>query len=409
MTIERVGLRFAYGMGASLLLLNCAASVTGGRDDGGREDGAVTTRDTGVGRDATLQQDVGPIGRDATGVDAIVGPESGGPDVVIPPRDAGVPGDPTGPWRMTLFRFSLLGNPTQISDTNRSIPADPMGRYRVNGTLDIRADRLALSWGILRNDHFFVSDPSVDLDQGYSGTAAYFSGRLDRDAQRFFVGAFSLDYVFDSPNVLSLRSEREGWSALFVRDMPTAAPLMPNVVFEGQALQIDPATSDPFVRPRVTLLWDVPGSAEFIESSAVDFNLGAGGGAALFRMSLPNVPAGAMGMIGGTTVAFAHICVYDDVDRNGRFGSSMVGGVGPDIPRGISPIGIAVRGSAAGTGTFSESPFRLLQSGWQFVNVERDSEPRPAVLVPYSNTNPVRPDVVINDTPVRRRILDLLP
>jgi hypothetical protein len=87
----------------------------------------------------------------------------------------------------------------------------------------------------------------------------------------------------------------------------------------------------------------------------------------------------------------------------------MVGGTGPDVPRGVSPIGVAVHMGGAADATFDASPFRLLKPGWQFVNVERNSDPRPAVLVPYSMTNPIRPDVPVSETPVRRRILDIIP
>jgi hypothetical protein len=320
-----------------------------------------------------------------------------------------VVGNARGEWRLTTFRFSLDGVPTQITDSNRSLPSDPTGRWRVNGTLDVRSDRLAFSWSVLRNDHALVSDATVDVDEGYSATAQYWNGSLDDRGNRFVVGAFSLDFSFVTPNILQLSSARDGWSALFAREPRVALPSSSSMTFEGQAQQISVATSDPFVRARAALLWDRPGSTTTIESSAADLSFGGGGVQALYRMSIPAVPAGAEGMVDGVRVAFAHIVVYDDVDRSGTFNSSMVGGTGPDILRGVSPIGVAVRFSGTPSAMFDESPFRLLKEGWQFVNVERNSDPRPAVLIPYAMNNPLRPDVPISETPVRRRILDLLP
>jgi hypothetical protein len=126
-------------------------------------------------------------------------------------------------------------------------------------------------------------------------------------------------------------------------------------------------------------------------------------------MVLPSIPDNAFGLVGGNRVAFAHLVIYDDVDRSGAFNSSMAGGMGPDIVRGVSPIGVGVLLGGRPDPSFATSPFRLLKDGWQFVNVERNSDPRPAVLVPYAMSNPVRPDIPVSETAVRRRILDLVP
>lgn len=357
-------------------------------------------------------------------IDSGVAPRDGGApvDTGVPPTDSGVSldsglppldggtirGDARGEWRMTTFRFNLNGVATQLTDTNRSLPGDPANRYRINGTVDITSNRLAFAWGVLRNDHAFVSDPMVDIDEGYSLTAFYWNGMLDDVGQRFITGAVSLDYSFDAPNVLRLSSSREGWTALFVRDPRTALPVLPGMAMDGTALQISASTSDPFVAPRVALLWDVAGSAELEETSSTPVAFSGGGVVATYRMIVPAVGMRSLRTVGGVTVAFAHIVIYDDVDRSTRFNSSMAGGTGPDILRGVSPIGVAVRTSGAPDASFQDSPFRLLKEGWQFVNVERNSEPRPAVLVPYAMSNPVRPDVPVSETAVRRRILDLL-
>jgi hypothetical protein len=328
----------------------------------------------------------------------------------VPPReDGGQIFSPVGTWRLTSFRFIMMGSETVITDQNRSIPADPTGRYRVNGTLDVALDHVAFAWGVLRSDHFFVANPMIDVDNGYSGTAFYLDGTLDIATGRFSAGAFSLELFATSNNVVTLRSMRDGWVATFNRDPLQALPLGATMNFEGSAQQIAAEVSDPFVQPRVALLWDRPGSNDWIETNGANFvfNAGVFGG---YRMALTTVPPGAFGTVDGVRVAYAYITVYDDVDRNGMFNSSMVGGVGPDVPRGVSPIAIAVRdGAGVGGDVFAESPFRLLRIGWQFVNIERDSNPQPAVLVPYAMTNPVRPDVPVSETPQRRRFLDLLP
>jgi hypothetical protein len=159
----------------------------------------------------------------------------------------------------------------------------------------------------------------------------------------------------------------------------------------------------------VGLLWDLPGSARVAETSSSDLAFSGGGVLATYRMALPSIAPGAEAVVNGVRLAVAHIVVYDDVDRNGRFDSAMAGGTGPDIPRGVSPIGVAVHLGGTPDPMFDSTPFRLLKPGWQFVNVERNSDPRPAVLVPYAMANPIRPDVPVSETRVPRRILDLVP
>jgi hypothetical protein len=342
-------------------------------------------------------------------------------DRPVPPRDAAedraspppppsdVVGNARGEWRLSTFRFSLMGAPTQITDVNRSLPSDPSGRWRVNGTLDVRSDRLAFSWAVLRNDHAYVSDPSLEVDEGYSATAFYWNGSLDDRNQRFVVGTFSLDFGFERENVLRMSSERDGWTAVFVREPRAAAPSGSAMTLEGFATQISASTSDRFVRPRVALLWDLPEGSRVLESAASDLAFGGGGVAASFRMTLPSIPAGAVGVVDGVRVAFAHVLVYDDVDRNGVFDSTFEGGTGTDVVRGVSPIAIAANLGGTPGAAFDEGPFRLLKPGWQFVNVERNSDPRPAVLIPYTMNNPLRPDVPVSETRVSRRILNLVP
>jgi hypothetical protein len=402
---------------ALALLTGCGASVRA------ESDGGSSVRDSSIVRgDASLIDRVDPpldsgviTQPDATmGLDVVFPPPPDvvfppPPDVMFPPFEAGVRGDARGEWRMTTFRFNLNGTPAQLTDTNRTLSGDPVNRYRVNGTLDVTSNQLAFAWGVLRNDHAFVSDPSVEIDEGYSLTAFMWGGTLDDAAQRFVSGAVSLDFTFDSANVLRLSSARDGWTALFVREMRTAAALAPGQTLDGVALQISPPTSDAFVRPRVALLWDLPRGAAVAEAASSNVTFGAGNTAATYRMVLPSIPDNAFGIVGGARVAFAHLVIYDDVDRSGSFNSSMAGGTGPDIVRGVSPIGVGVRLGARPDPSFATSPFRLLKEGWQFVNVERNSDPRPAVLVPYAMSNPVRPDIPVSETAVRRRILDLVP
>ncbi|MFO0560525.1 MAG: hypothetical protein U0269_21095 [Polyangiales bacterium] len=398
---------------SAILLAACGASVRADQDGGSTTpDGTAPRTDATVRDTSVVPIDSGVAPRDGGApVDTGVPPTDSGVslDSGLPPLDGGtIRGDARGEWRMTTFRFNLNGVATQLTDTNRSLPGDPANRYRINGTVDITSNRLAFAWGVLRNDHAFVSDPMVDIDEGYSLTAFYWNGMLDDVGQRFITGAVSLDYAFDAPNVLRLSSSREGWTALFVRDPRTALPVLPGMAMDGTALQISASTSDPFVAPRVALLWDVAGSAELEETSSTPVAFSGGGVVATYRMIVPAVGMRSLRTVGGVTVAFAHIVIYDDVDRSTRFNSSMAGGTGPDILRGVSPIGVAVRTSGAPDASFQDSPFRLLKEGWQFVNVERNSEPRPAVLVPYAMSNPVRPDVPVSETAVRRRILDLL-
>jgi hypothetical protein len=397
---------------SALLLAACGASVRAEQDGGSTATDVTSPRMDATIRDGGVPPiDSGMVGRDGGGsADSGVLIDTGVPtDSGLPPLDGGtIRGDARGEWRLTTFRFSLNGAPTQLTDTNRSLPGDPANRYRINGTVDITSNRLAFAWGVLRNDHAFISDPMVDIDEGYSLTAFYWNGMLDDVGQRFVTGAVSLDYSFDGPNVLRLSSSREGWTALFVRDTRTALPVLPGMLMDGSALQISASTSDPFVAPRVALLWDVAGSAELEESASTPVVFSPGGVVATYRMIVPALAMRGLRTVGGVTVAFAHIVIYDDVDRSTRFNSSMAGGAGPDIVRGVSPIGVAVRTSGAPDATFQDSPFRLLKEGWQFVNVERNSEPRPAVLIPYAMNNSVRPDVPVSETAVRRRILDLL-
>lgn len=397
---------------SALCLAACGASVRAEQDSGSsRPDGTVPRADAAQPDGGVVPFDTGVVVRDGGGglIDSGVLIDTGvATDASVVPDSGTIRGEARGEWRMTTFRFNLNGIPTQLTDTNRSLPGDPANRYRINGTLDITSNRLAFAWGVLRNDHAFISDPSVDIDEGYSLTAFYWNGMLDAVGQRFVTGAVSLDYSFDAPNVLRLSSAREGWTALFVRDARTALPAMTNMVLDGSALQISPTTSDPFVAPRVALLWDVGGSAEVDEASSTPVVFSPGGVVATYRMTVPSLSMRAIRPVGSTLVAFAHVVIYDDVDRSGRFNSSMAGGTGPDILRGVSPVGIGIRLVGPTDAMFEASPFRLLKEGWQFVNVERNSEPRPAVLIPYAMSNPVRPDVPVSETAVRRRILDLL-
>lgn len=389
-------------------LVGCGASVRAQNGDGGgsRPDGSLP--------DASSPTDARPPLFDVPTpppVDVVLPPIDVPPGADVPnPPDVMIAGEARGEWRLTTFRFDLMGAPAQLNDTNRTLPGDPINRYRVNGTLDIRDDRLAFAWAVLRNDHAMISDPSVSIDEGYSATAFYWNGRLDSANRRFVTGAIGLDYAFETPDILRLSSEREGWVALFRRELRTALPAM-TMRFEGQALQISAGTSDPFVRARAGLLWDLPGGSQTIESSSADLSFGGGGVQATYTLELPGpatsssgpVPFAALTTVNGVRVAWAHLVVYDDVDRSGRYTP------GSDVIRGVSPLGIAVRLDGTPDPMFDFTPFRLLKQGWQFVNVERNSEPRPAVLIPYAMTNPMRPDVPINDTPVRTRILDLLP
>lgn len=396
-------------------LVGCGASVRAQNGDGGNAmDGsrpdASPPLDARNGPDATPVDIVTPPFDVPIGVDVPSRPDATGPDVMIS-------GDARGEWRLTTFRFDLMGAPAMLNDTNRTLPGDPINRYRVNGTLDIRDDRLAFAWAVLRNDHALISDPTVDIDEGYSATAFFWNGRLDSANRRFVTGAIALDFAFETPDILRLSSERDGWVALFRRELRTALPAMMTVRADGQALQISAGTSDPFVRARAALLWDLPGSAQTLETSSADLSFGGGGVQATYVLELPGpassssgpVPFGAITTVAGVRVAWAHVIVYDDVDRNARFNSSMAGGSGPDIVRGVSPIAIAVRLDGTPDAMFDSTPFRLLKPGWQYVNVERNSDPRPAVLIPYAMNNPMRPDVPISETAVRRRILDLLP
>jgi hypothetical protein len=414
-----------FGIFASIALstlVGCGASV---RAQGG--DGSVV--DTGVRFDGSRPDVIAPPFDAPQPVDVPVVPV----DVVIPPFDvpigADVPrppdvivpdvminGDARGEWRLTTFRFNLMGAPAQLTDMNRSLPGDPVGRYRVNGTLDIRDDRLAFAWAVLRNDHALISDPTVDIDEGYSATAFFWNGRLDNMARRFTTGAIGLDFAFETPDILRLSSDREGWVALFRREPRTTYPVTMVTRIDGQGLQISAGTSDPFVRARAALLWDLPSTSVPFESISADLSFGGGGVQATYVLDVPGpaiaagpIPTGAITIVNGVRVAWAHIVVYDDVDRSGRFNSSMAGGTGPDILRGVSPIGIGVRLDGTPDPMFDQTPFRLLKPGWQYVNVERNSDPRPAVLIPYAMNNPLRPDVPISETAVRRRILDLLP
>jgi hypothetical protein len=399
------------GLAHLAICAGCGVSVSGRLDAGLASDGSIRADASGTGLDARSA-----AGDGATGVDRVNPPadRTSPPSDVLeerpsPPPPSDVPGDARGEWRLTTFRFSLMGAPTQITDVNRSLPSDPAGRWRINGILDVRSDRMALSWAILRNDHAFVSDPTVEIDEGYSATAFYWNGMLDDRNQRFVVGAFSLDFGFERENVLRLSSTRDGWTAVFVREPRLAAPSGSSMTLEGVATQVSVSTSDRFTQARVAVLWDLPAGARFLESSGAELAFSGGGVNASYRLVLPSIPAEAVGTAGGARVAFGQLVVYDDVDRNGRFDSALEGGMGPDIVRGVSPIALAANLGGTPTAAFDEGPFRLLKPGWQFVNVERNSDPRPAVLVPYAMTNPLRPDIPVSETRASRRILNLLP
>lgn len=386
----------------------CGASVRA-QDEGGARADAVA-RDVAIGVDQSAppsdviapQPDGSVSPPDATVRDTGVATDAG-PST----PDASLTGNARGEWRMTEFRFNLNGNPASVTETNRAFPGDLLNRYRINGTLDVTDRSLAFAWGPLRNDHAYVNDPTVEIDEGYSLTAFYWNGALDDRAQRFVFGAISLDFAFDAPDVLRLSSTREGWVALFAREPRTALPIIPLRRMTGFAEFVSASTSDRFVAPRASLLWDLPGGSRTLENGSTAVTLGATRGT--YALNVPDVPMMALAPLHGVTVAFAHIIIYDDVDGSRGFNSSMAGGAGPDIVRGVSPIGVAIRIGATPDSSFASSPFRLLKEGWQFVNVERNSEPRPAVLVPYAMGNPVSPDVPIAETAVRRRVLDLIP
>lgn len=394
-------------MACSALLSACGASVRA-QDDGG-------IRVDAVARDATVGVDQSsPPADSATPPDGAVSmPDASASDTGVSSDsgpstpDATVVGNARGEWRMTEFRFNLNGTPASVSETNRAFPGDLLNRYRINGTLDVTDRSLAFAWGPLRNDHAYVNDSTVEIDEGYSLTAFYWNGTLDDRAQRFVFGAISLDFAFESADVLRLSSPREGWIALFARDARTALPLAPVRRMTGFAEFVSASTSDRFTAPRAALLWDLTGGTNTLESGSVAVSLGATRGTYAFSMA--EVPMLAFAGVHGVSIAFAHIVIYDDVDGSRTFNSSMTGGTGPDILRGVSPIGVAIRQGDSPTAGFATSPFRLLKNGWQFVNVERNSEPRPAVLIPYAMNNPVSPDVPIAETAVRRRVLDLIP
>ncbi len=310
-----------------------------------------------------------------------------------------------GRWRLVSVDINAPGSTVHLTDTNMPI-AGTMAVGRANGQLTLEANRFALAYGVLANDHFLMRQDAATYAAAISAGGASAAGTLTGLTFAIAGGTASLTWTTNTDGTISNTDMSTGNVTTWAR---AAAPTATTALLaEGMAARYRPATAMPLMRPRVALAWDNAGGPGRTMSNDAPLTFGATG-FATYSVNVASIPPAAIGDIGGTQIAIAYIVVYDDLDSSNSFTPSVGDGGAGDMLRGISPVGIAYRSMDPASAAFSVSSLRDIGPGYQFVDFHVDFSSRSIGVLPFDPTHVVAPDIVVDVGPVTVAFPDLVP
>lgn len=325
------------------------------------------------------------------------------PDVPIPydaptPIDVGL-GSIEGTYRLVGYDTpDGDGGVLHVTDTNVPITSgDVTYDIRGNGMLFLTSTRISEALGFLLNDHFYVSDTSMDAASSFSAYGFAAPGTLAGTTFSIFTMSLMFERNADGTivQVDTTAGTRVTWAPTSV------SPGVTSIAIEGEAQLWHSTMSAPFVAPRVALAWDRPGfstGASFDNDAPIAFGPF---NAANYTIRVASPPPDAVGAIGGTLVGLGYPIVYDDTNRNGRFDP------GVDSLRGVGSVAVGWRSGVAST-LFARSGLREMEEGLQMVDVHADYGTGRLGVTPYDGTSPTPPDVAVDIGPTPTAIPDIV-
>jgi hypothetical protein len=329
---------------------------------------------------------------------------SDGGDAPVPSVDGGEAGVTSlaGTWRLVRLETRTAENrPLTLTDSNTTV-SSPGGSYfaRANGMLFLSDTRLSLTSAILVNDHLGV-DQNATTDESVSAYGIAVPGSLAQ--QSFSIpGAPSILFVRNADGTITQQpgtanDARMTWARV---DGLVASGAVGGL---GVAVRVSPGgVFEPGTALRVTLAWDLPGSAGVTLTHDAPLTFLPHGYAA-FEVAVNAPPAEALAEFGAVRAAVAHVLVYDDTDGNGQFDPAT------DVLRGRSPIVIAFRSPGTPSSALRTSPLRDLLPGMQFAHLHSDyTVPGGLGLTPFDPTHPIAPDVPVQPGVLSAPLPDLL-
>jgi hypothetical protein len=294
-----------------------------------------------------------------------------------------------GLWRVVRYEFVREGRPYTLTDRDGLIETG-MGasRFRVNGLLYLDTTHLASTFGVLAEGHFYTYTPMAKGDRGYTANGHGIPGVLDEGRAVFEITGAPTPTRFarNADGTLAFVDPTSGVRIVYARtNSPGPALASVNapglvVVAEGVVLVAS--------RPRVALLWDLPGEGRWLESngSALRFM----GRFASFPLTLTTAPEKAIVPWRGSRVAVARVVVYDDTDNDLSFDLRM------DRLLALSPMVVTWRASTPFAATGSEHfPLRHVPDGFRYGHAHIDFALGREDVVPFDHTVPPSPGVPV--------------
>jgi hypothetical protein len=343
------------------------------------------TPDTPAFFDIAPPRDVPP------GVDAIF------PTDAPPPFDV-APGSIAGVYRAVRYEATdASGMRLMFTDTNTTVSSSGVSYdVRVNGMLFLTDNRLAESFGVLINDHFYADDNAMDVTTAFSSYGATIPGALRGTSFTYFTT--TVNFEVNADGTISQRDDMAGSRITWSRTFYSARS---GIMVQGQAMLWHAMTSAPFAAPRVALAWDRPGISTGVVTTN-DSPIAFGPlHTALYDFLVPNPPMTAVASLGGTAIALGYPIVYDDTNGNGQYDP------GSDVLRGVSNVAIAWRSGGAST-AFLRSGFSDILEGLQMVLVHPDYTGARQGVTPWDPTNATPPDVAVATGPSPTPIPDVV-
>ncbi len=309
------------------------------------------------------------------------------------------PGSIVGAYRLVAYD-TPDGDGGMIHVTDVNTPVESGGvtyDIRGNGLLIIATNRIAESVAFLANDHSYADDTAADYasSSGMYGFAV--PGALTGTTFTFFGMSITFEQNADGTiaQVDASAGTRITWA-------PTAiVPGRTSISLEGQAQKWRSSSSAPLATPRVALAWDRPGSAGGVitdNDSPISFGPFA---TATYRIAVTSPPAGAIGALGGTSIAMGYPIVYDDTNHTGAYEP------GVDTLRGVASLAVAWRSGAASL-AFDRSGVRELQEGLQIAAVHADYATARLGATPFDPATVMPPDLAVDIAPTGVTIPDIV-
>ena len=244
-----------------------------------------------------------------------------------------------GRWRAVRYDFVNNGMNQTMTDENSPFPIGT-GVFidgRINGELFVTGSRLAESFGVLLNDHFYINDMAANTQSALSAYGVAIAGSVNglgvlvlRRIVYLHVQSRRDDHAgrHDGADRAHVGARRRAACSVRVHGRGTSGVLPRQ---HGYAL----------AHPRLALAWDKPGTnTGVVYSNDVAISFGAFN-TAQYGLNVIAPPATAIGLLGGTQVAIAYLVVYDDTNLANAYEA------GVDSLRGISSVALVWRAGAS--------------------------------------------------------------